>query len=75
MFLNLFIFHFAYMYSLNPQYMMSGDNIDAFEFGEPLNDGWQKEVAAYVLKVFDEYVTTNRPDVANYMRNNTEMKL
>lgn len=73
--LNLFILHFAFMYSLNPHYMVSTDYIDALEVGVQPEEGSQYWVAPYVKEVFDKYVVTNRPDVAEFMRNYSEMEL
>lgn len=73
--LHLFILHFAYMYSLNPHYMMSSDYVDALDVGEQPEDGSQYWVAPYVKEVFDKYIVTTRPDVAEYMRNRSEMEL
>ncbi|MBO4587483.1 MAG: hypothetical protein J5711_01090 [Bacteroidales bacterium] len=73
--LHLFILHFAYMYSLNPHYMMSTDYVDALDVGAQPEEGSQYWVAPYVKEVFDKYVVTIRPDVAEYMRNHTEMEL
>jgi hypothetical protein len=72
---HLFIFHFAYMYSLNPHYMMSSDYIDALDLGMQPEDESKYWVAPYVKEVFEKYVVIKRPDIAEYMRNNTEMRL
>lgn len=73
--LHLFIFHFSYMYSLNPHYMMSSDYIDALDMSLQPEDGSQYWVAPYVKEVFEKYVVIKRPDIADYIKNNTEMKL
>ena len=73
--LHLFILHFAYMYSLNPHYMMSTDYVDALDAGFQPEDGSQYWVAPYVKDVFNKYIVTKRPDVAEYMRTHTEMEL
>ncbi len=73
--LHLFILHFAYMYSLNPHYMMSTDYVDALDVGAQPEEGSQYWVASYVKEVFDKYIETKRPDVAEYMRNHSEMEL
>lgn len=73
--LHLFILHFAYMYSLNPHYMMSTDYMDALDVGMQPEEGSQYWVAKYVKDVFDKYIVTNRPEVAEYMRTHTEMEL
>lgn len=73
--LNLFILHFAYMYSLNPHYMMSSDYFDALDCGMTPMEGSQYWVATHVADVFKKYVAPNRPDVAEYMRECSEMEL
>lgn len=73
--LHLFILHFAYMYSLNPHYMMSMDYVDALELGIPPEEGAQYWVATHVKEVFEKYVITKRPDIAEYMRAHTKMEL
>ena len=73
--LHLFILHFAYMYSLNPHYMMSSDYVDALDLGEQPEDGSQYWVATYVKDVFYKYIVTRRPDVAVYMKTHIEMEL
>lgn len=73
--LHLFIFHFAYMYSLNPHYMMSSDYIDALDLGMQPEEDSQYWVAPYVKDVFEKYIVTKRPDIAQYMKNHTMMKL
>lgn len=73
--LHLFILHFAYMYSLNPHYMMSSDYMDALDCHKEPEEDSQYWVARYVTKVFEKYIVTKRPDIAEYMRNHSEMKL
>lgn len=73
--LHLFIFHFAYMYSLNPHYMMSSDYIDALDSGMQPEEDSQYWVAPYVKDVFEKYIVTIRPDIAEYMKNHTTMEL
>ena len=73
--LHLYIFHFAYMYSLNPHYMMSTDYIDALDLGLQPEEDSQYWVAPYVTEVFEKYIVTKRPDIAEYMKNHTTMEL
>lgn len=73
--LHLFIFHFSYMYSLNPHYMMSLDYIDALDLNQQPEDGSQYWVASYVKEVFDKYIVMKRPSIAEYLKNHTCMEL
>lgn len=72
--LQLFVFHFAYMYSLNPHYMMSSDYVDALDLGFQPEEGSQYWVAGYVSDVFEKYILT-RPEIAEYMRKHSGMNL
>lgn len=72
---HLFILHFAYMYSLNPEYMMSSDYVDALDLGQNPEEGSQYWVATYVSEVFEGIVKPKRPDIAEYMKAHTEMYL
>lgn len=72
---HLFVFHFAYMYSLNPHYMTSSDYIDAMELGLQPDDDAQYWVAPYIKYVFDKVVVPVRPEVAQYLRDTTLMQL
>lgn len=73
--LHLFILHFAYMYSLNPEYMMSSDYVDAFDLGQNPKEGSQYWVATYVSEVFEGIVKPKCPDIAEYMKAHTEIDL
>lgn len=72
---HLFILHFAYMYSLNPQYMMSSDYVDALDIGQQPEENSQYWVASYVREVFEKIVKPKRPDIAEFMKAHTEMDL
>jgi hypothetical protein len=63
------------MYMLNPQYMMSSDYMDALDCDSEPEEGSQYWVDSYVKKVFEKYIITERPDIADFMRNHTEMDL
>lgn len=67
--------HFSYMYSINPHYMMSSDYVDALDLNQQPEEGSQYWVAPYVKEVFEKYIVIKRPDIAEYMKNNSEMKL
>lgn len=60
---------------LNPHYMMSSDYMDALDCDSKPEEGSQYWVAPYVKEVFEKYIVTKRPDVADFMRNHTEMEL
>ena len=54
---------------------MSSDYIDALDMNLQPEDGSQYWVAPYVKEVFEKYIVIKRPDIAEYMKNNLEMKL
>ena len=55
--------------------MMSSDYVDALDCDSEPEEGSQYWVANYVKEVFEKYIVTKRPDIADFMRNHTEMKL
>jgi hypothetical protein len=63
------------MYSLNPHYMMSTDYIDALDLGMQPEEDSQYWVAPYVKDVFEKYIDTIRPDIAEFLKNHTMMEL
>lgn len=72
---NVFILHFAYLFCVKQNYMMSSDHVDALECGtEPEHDS-QYWVAPFVQDTFDQVVAKYRPDVANVVRSCTSMHL
>lgn len=73
--LHMFIFHFSYMYSLNPHYMMSSDYVDALDLGLKPEEAMQYWVAPYVKDVFDKYIVKKQPAIADYLKNHTYMEL
>ncbi len=73
--LHLFIFHFSYMYSLNPHYMMSSDYIDALDLDQQPEELSQYWVAPYVKEVFEKYIVRKQPTIAEYLRTHLEMEL
>lgn len=72
---HLFVFHFVYMYSLNPYYMTSSDYIDALDLGMQPEEDSQYWVAPYIKDVFYKIVLPTRPDIAQYLKDNTYMHL
>lgn len=73
--LHLFIFHFSYMYSLNPHYMMSSDYIDALDLNQQPEELSQYWVAPYVKEVFEKYIVTKQPVIAECLRTHLGMAL
>lgn len=72
---DLFIQHISYLFYLKGHYMMSSDYIDSLEVGlEPEEDS-QYFVAPFIQEIFDNVVKKNRPDIALFIKQETEMKL
>lgn len=72
---NLFIQHFAYIFTVKENYMMSNDYMDYMEVGCTPIEGSEFWVATFVQKVFDEIIREHREDVANEILKNTNMEL
>jgi hypothetical protein len=73
--LNLIIYHFAYIFLLNEQYMSSSDYVDALECGLKPEEGSQYYVAPYIQEFFDKIIKANRKDIAELIIENTSMKI
>lgn len=72
---DLFILHFAYLFSARQHYMMSSDYTDHLDCGmqpEPDSQYW---VAPFIQKVFDDTIKVHRPDVAAELKAHTSMHL
>lgn len=74
-FRNIFIQHFAYLFSLNGHYMSSSDYMDAMDLGVEPEDGAQYYVAPFIQETFTEIIKKHRADLAEEIKNNTFMKL
>lgn len=71
----LFIQHFAYMFYLNDHYMMSSYHIDCLEIAVEPEYGSQYWVADFIQEVFDKIIKIKRPDIAQALKENTNMEL
>jgi hypothetical protein len=72
---QIFIQHFAYLFTVKDNYMASSDYLDALEIGEQPEQGSQYFVAPFVQRMFDGVIKTKRPDVAAIIKRNTAMEL
>lgn len=72
---NIFIQHFAYIFTLNEHYMTSSDYMDSLDVGVSPIEGSQYWVAPYIQDIFDSVISNERKDIAEYMKNNTGMEL
>ncbi len=72
---DLFIFHVAYLFFIQPKYMMASDYIDYLECGlEPEEDS-EYWVAQFVQEIVNDVVAMHRPDVVAALKANTLMHL
>ena len=72
---NIFILHLSYIFYIRDYYMRSNDYMDAIEAGctpENQSEFW---VAPFLKEIFNEFILTNRPDVAELIIKNTQMHL
>lgn len=72
---DIFVFHFALLFSVKPNYMMASDYMDSLEAGQTPEDGAEYFVAEYIQDVFDSIIKIKRPDIAKSIVEKTSMKL
>jgi hypothetical protein len=72
---DIFILHFAYMFTLNDFYMKSSDYTDYLDAGLTPIEGSQYYVASFFQQMFDSVIKKYRNDIAEEIKNNTIMKL
>lgn len=72
---NIFIQHFAYMFTINQHYMSSSDYRDCMDLGLSPEEGSEYWVASFIQKQFDIVIKKKRPDIAEIMKVKTSMKL
>lgn len=72
---QIFIQHFALLFTVKDHYMSSSDYLDALEVGMQPEEGSQYFVAPFVQTMFDTLIKVKRPDVAAVIKENTVMQL
>lgn len=72
---TLFIQHFAYIFYLNDLFFMSSDYSDSLDVGMTPEEDSQYWVAPFIQEIFDKIIKLKRPDIAEEIKKNTEMKL
>jgi hypothetical protein len=72
---DVFIQHFAYIFYINENYMMSSDYIDSLDVDMLPEEGSQYWVAHFIQNIFDRVIKLKRPDIADEIKNNTMMQL
>lgn len=72
---QIFILHLSYLFYLNDHYMMSSDYVDSLDLGLTPKEGSQYYVALFIQKIFDNFIKKNRPDIAETIKSQTEMRL
>lgn len=72
---DVFVMHFAYIFSAREHYMMASDHVDSLELGlrpEPESEYW---VAPFIQRAYDSYVKKARPDLGAILKSETSMHL
>jgi len=72
---SIFIQHFAYIFYLNDHYMMSSDYTDSLDAGSVPEENSQYWVASFIQDIFINVIKLKRPDIAQEIKNNTQMNL
>jgi 3D (Asp-Asp-Asp) domain-containing protein len=72
---NLFIQHFAFIFSVKEYYMMSSDYTDYKDMGMEAPDDSQYWVAPFIQKIFDDVIKVNRSDIAELMKQHISMEI
>jgi hypothetical protein len=72
---NIFVQHFAYIFTINEHYLMSSDYSDYMDVGMTPPDDCQYWVASSIQETFDKEIKLFRPDIAEVMKSETAMKL
>jgi len=72
---QIFILHISYLFYLNGHYMMSSDYVDNLVLGLTPEEGLQYYVAPFIQKIFNNFIKKNRPDIAETIKSQTEMRL
>lgn len=72
---DIFVLHVGYISFLNSHYLISSDYLDALECGLQPNDDSQYWVAPFIQEIFDEIITSRRPDVVAVIKKNSLMHL
>lgn len=63
------------MFSIKEHYMSSSDYIDYLECGMQPPENSQYWVAPFVQEALDEILAKHRPDIMQYLRQNTCMQI
>ncbi len=72
---NIFVQHFAYIFTINEHYLMSSDYSDYMDVGMTPPDDCQYWVAPSIQEIFDKEIKLLRPDIAEVMKSETAMEL
>jgi hypothetical protein len=72
---NLFIQHFAYIFTINDWYMQSPDHVDYLDLGQTPPENSQYFVAPFIQEAFDSILKKDRPDLATEIKSGTMMQL
>lgn len=72
---DVFIQHFALLFTAKEYYMSSSDYVDSLDMGIEPEDGSQYNVATFIQGAFSNLVQKYRPDIAKELKSSTHMRL
>lgn len=72
--IHFFIFHFVYLFLLEPAYMVASDYLDYLDCGQTPSEDLLKLVAPYIQECFDKYVMAYNPEMGKYLKQNSNLK-
>lgn len=72
---DVFVLHLGYVFFLNGHYMMSSDYMDALDCNMQPEEGSQYWVAPFIQDIFNEVVTSRRPDITAAIKASSAMQL
>lgn len=72
---HFFVFHFIYLFSLTPAYLVASDYLDCLEIGETPPVGSENWAAPFIKSIFSKYIMPVRPDLAKALMNSIDIEL
>jgi hypothetical protein len=72
---HIFVLHLSYLFYLNQHYMASTDYADSMDLGLQPQENSQYFVAPFIQKVFNDFIKSNRKDIADAIKDQTDMYL
>jgi hypothetical protein len=73
--IDVFILHFAFIFTIKDVFMMSGDYVDHLECGMEPPEDCQYWVAPFIKDIFKELIMSYRSDIGTEMIKNSQFQL